>query len=840
MRKRLILLSLNLVIFFSFFGQAVPTLTCPSDTTLFNNSICSQSLVYNINCAANCSSTTIYQSDNSGYSSNDPFPLGTTFQEYTITNGTDSSTCSFNITVVDTIHPEIFCLGTQNVSANINCQATLGDYTSIVSSSDNCGTPSITQSPIPGTLISGSMNVTMYAVDASGNTDSCSFLILVDDNIPPTISCPTDSNVYIDTNCFYTLADLTGYISVLDNCDPSLTITQSPTAGTLFNIGTDPFISFNVTDISGNTSVCSYRISVIDSIPPSITCPANQSAFLDLNCTTSLPDFTSIVSSSDNCSGTVSVLQSPTAGTTINQSGNQLVSFISTDNYGNSNSCSISFNAIDTIAPVISSCINDTIRFTDSNCNYILEDFSSSLTLSDNCQNNYIFSQTPTAGTPLAVGSATLITISAADSSGNSSSCSFLIDVVDNTPPLLICPNNPNVPLNNDCQYIIPNFLNSINLNDNCDPSPSFTQSVTIGDTLTGLGFQQSIILTTSDSYGNTTSCSFIVTLTDTASPEIICPDTQYVDLDLNCLYQVPNFSGLTSSTDYCDPNPIITQSIPVGSSAGGVNTLNMISTDLSGNQATCPIVLIPNDTINPTITCPDDQSSCDPNISFISPTAFDDCGTVVLQQIDTTNLFSGSEFPIGITTLIFQAEDLVENLTTCSTQIEIFDYPSIDAGNDLTIDEGNSITIDATAQNASYIQWEPEYNIEDANSEDPTVGPLYSTTYYVNVESADGCSSTDSLVVFVVQINELIINNIITPNGDGKNDTWDINKPSIISGCPLNIINRWGKTVWNSTNYTNNWDGTDLNGNLLPDGTYYYTIKCQGEQYKGAILLIK
>ena len=265
-----------------------------------------------------------------------------------------------------------------------------------------------------------------------------------------------------------------------------------------------------------------------------------------------------------------------------------------------------------------------------------------------------------------------------------------------------------------------------------------------------------------------------------------------------------------------------------------------MISTDLSGNQATCPIVLIPNDTINPTITCPDDQSSCDPNISFISPTAFDDCGTVVLQQIDTTNLFSGSEFPIGITTLIFQAEDLVGNLTTCSTQIEIFDYPSIDAGNDLTIDEGNSITIDATAQNATYIQWEPQYNIEDANSEDPTVGPLYSTTYYVNVESADGCSSTDSLVVFVVQINELIINNIITPNGDGKNDTWNINKPSIISGCPLNIINRWGKTVWSSTNYTNNWDGTDLNGNLLPDGTYYYTIKCQGEQYKGAIILIK
>ena len=107
--------------------------------------------------------------------------------------------------------------------------------------------------------------------------------------------------------------------------------------------------------------------------------------------------------------------------------------------------------------------------------------------------------------------------------------------VVDNTPPLLICPNNPNVPLNNDCQYIIPNFLNSINLNDNCDPSPSFTQSVTIGDTLTGLGFQQSIILTTADSYGNTRIGSNLIlpesTLLDLTAP--------FIHERCACLYMV-------------------------------------------------------------------------------------------------------------------------------------------------------------------------------------------------------------------------------------------------------------------------------------------------------------
>ena len=136
--------------------------------------------------------------------------------------------------------------------------------------------------------------------------------------------------------------------------------------------------------------------------------------------------------------------------------------------------------------------------------------------------------------------------------------------------------------------------------------------------------------------------------------------------------------------------------------------------------------------------------------------------------------------------------------------------------------------------------RWLPLYNIADANNEDPTISPLNSTTYFVTVESDDGCTASDSLIVFVTQITDIVINNIITPNGDGKNDTWDINKPSFISGCPVSIFNRWGKIVWESTNYYNNWNGENFNGELLPDGTYYYTIICQGDEYKGSILLIK
>ena len=817
-----------------------PTLTCPSDTTLYNSTTCKVTLTYTILCASNCTGTSIYQSDITGYTSGDLFPLGTTIQEYTITNGTDSSTCSFAVIVVDTISPNINCLGTQNVSANANCQAVLGDYSSVVSSSDNCDIPTITQSPLAGATITGSELITMYASDNAGNMDSCFFLIIVDDNIPPTISCPTDSNVYIDTNCMYSLDDLTGFITVFDNCDPNLTITQSPSVGTLFNIGDDPFISFNVTDITGNTSVCSYRVSVVDSTPPVINCPQNQSGFLSSTCEDILPDFTNLVTSTDNCSGSVFILQSPTAGSLITGTANNVITFTSTDSYSNSNSCTIIYNAIDTITPIILSCINDTIRFSDSNCTYFIEDFTPFLQIEDNCQNNFIFTQSPTISSPLAIGTSTLVTITVADSSNNAVSCSFLIDVQDNKPPLLICPSNPNAILDSNCMYIIPNFENTINLVDNCDPNPSYSQSVNSGDTLTGVGTQQNIILNSSDMYGNATSCSFTITLTDTTSPSITCPDSLFIDLDLNCLYIVPDITLLTTSSDFCDLNTQLSQSIPLGTSTGGINTTNIVATDNSGNSSTCPVILMPNDTINPTIICPENISSCNPTVLFISPSASDDCGTINLYQTDSTNLNSGSQFPTGITTLNFLAEDLIGNQATCNIQIEIFETPSIEAGNDVFIAEGNSITIDATATNAAIIQWLPLYNIENPNNEDPTLSPLNSTTYFVTVESNDGCTASDSLVVFVSQITDIVINNIITPNGDGKNDTWDINKPSFISGCPVSIFNRWGKIVWESTNYNNNWKGENFKGELLPDGTYYYTIICQGDEYKGSILLIK
>lgn len=84
-----------------------------------------------------------------------------------------------------------------------------------------------------------------------------------------------------------------------------------------------------------------------------------------------------------------------------------------------------------------------------------------------------------------------------------------------------------------------------------------------------------------------------------------------------------------------------------------------------------------------------------------------------------------------------------------------------------------------------------------------------------------------------------IFIPNVITPNGDGKNDQFRIIDISRYPNSSLFIYNRWGNMVYQSKNYRNDWDGRGLN-----EGTYYYLLKLKtptGEQtYKGWIELLR
>jgi gliding motility-associated-like protein len=65
---------------------------------------------------------------------------------------------------------------------------------------------------------------------------------------------------------------------------------------------------------------------------------------------------------------------------------------------------------------------------------------------------------------------------------------------------------------------------------------------------------------------------------------------------------------------------------------------------------------------------------------------------------------------------------------------------------------------------------------------------------------------------------------NILTPNGDGKNDTWVIQDIQLYPNNSVTIFDRAGRPVYSKRGYNNDWGGT-LRGELMTEGTYYYTI---------------
>jgi gliding motility-associated-like protein len=84
-------------------------------------------------------------------------------------------------------------------------------------------------------------------------------------------------------------------------------------------------------------------------------------------------------------------------------------------------------------------------------------------------------------------------------------------------------------------------------------------------------------------------------------------------------------------------------------------------------------------------------------------------------------------------------------------------------------------------------------------------------------------------------EIIEVFIPEGFSPNGDGVYDKFIISA-SDSKSIDLKVFDRWGAQVYESANYKNDWEGTStigtlINGNQLPEGTYYYLVQIQGEQ---------
>ena len=96
---------------------------------------------------------------------------------------------------------------------------------------------------------------------------------------------------------------------------------------------------------------------------------------------------------------------------------------------------------------------------------------------------------------------------------------------------------------------------------------------------------------------------------------------------------------------------------------------------------------------------------------------------------------------------------------------------------------------------------------------------------YSIIVTDACGLTEMASTPVEVIEC-DISIPNIITPNGDDENDFFIIDNLDHHPNTKIVIYNRWGRVVFKSDNYKNNWNGVNMSGNKVSEGTYYYALE--------------
>ncbi len=104
---------------------------------------------------------------------------------------------------------------------------------------------------------------------------------------------------------------------------------------------------------------------------------------------------------------------------------------------------------------------------------------------------------------------------------------------------------------------------------------------------------------------------------------------------------------------------------------------------------------------------------------------------------------------------------------------------------------------------------------------------------YYVTVSTTPACIDSDTLNATVVPSVGISVPNVFTPNGDGKNDVFEITGFEI-NTYRISIFDRWGINVFSSNNFNDYWNGKFKNENVA-EGVYLYVIEyidpCQTPQ---------
>jgi gliding motility-associated-like protein len=767
----------------------VPSVTnCPSNLTAFST---------DVNCAIemnwtapifidNCSDTlipTITTNPTTGLTIGSAFPVGVTTVTYSASDSTGNvATCSFTVTVSDTIAPTV-----SNCPTTLMANSTDSTCNAIVSwvnpvFNDNCGgvlIPSIVTSPTAG-LANGSAfpvgttTVTYTASDASGNSASCSFTIVVVDSVAPVLTnCPSNIVTFADSTSCSKVVTWTEPVFT-DNCQGVLTaaLVSNPinglSNGSVFPLDTTTVL-YTATDSAGNSTTCAFQVIVVDNVAPVfMQCPVNISIANDTNVCGAIVSWQapSVV---DNCTNTVSFVATINSSLGIDSTTNLMngsvfpigitkIKYTVVDNAGLVDSCTFTITVVDTELPIILNGPQDMEVFASST-ECIVSVSWTEPSASDNC---FISALSQTGGLangvdfPIGVHT---VTYTALDVNGNSANHEFTITVVDTIVPVFVnCPND---------------------------------------------------IVATND----TNVCGAIIEW-----PIPMAND--------NCSVSISQTNGLSMGSVF----PI------------GTTPITYVAVDSSGNESTCSFNVIVSDTQFPVITGLPTNTviGCEEQlVEWMAPTASDNCDIASFTyESNPTGYQNGSVFPLGSTTVTYTATDVNGNLSKDSFIVVVNPLPSIELmSNSLDVCNADvvNLKVENSNPNFAYIwSFEGSDIAMGASHTIASIQPENEGVYEISVTDNFNCTTSAEIQVNV-KLCDIVITEGMSPNGDGSNDAFYIENILAFPNTSVTIFNRWGAEVYYSPNYKNDWYGNSMNplnigGDELPEGTYFYIVVLGGD----------
>ena len=419
----------------------------------------------------------------------------------------NSSTCTTIVTVEDNIKPTIVCAMNTTVSTDPgDCYATVSfpqpavlDNCSVASVTQTAGLPSGSQFPV------GTNTIEFTATDANGNSNTCTFDIIVEDNEAPLAVC---NSITIQLDEFgaasITAAQLDG--GSTDACGVD-TITISQDTFDCSNVG-DNDVTLTVTDIHGNESTCTAVVTVEDITAPAVVCQ-DITLQLDANGSVSITGMDIDGGSTDACGIASYDLDIDTFD--CSNVGVNPVELTVTDENGNSATCTAMVTVEDNISPDLV-CTDFTLE--------LGEDGTATLLAENVIATNEDACGIDTTAVDITefdcsdIGSPVTVQVFVSDVNGNLSTCLAEVTVVDALEPVISCPADQTVIADSNGSYAIPDYFatGEASVIDNCTNEVTITSQDPAAGELISDGIY-TVTLTAEDDNGNIGTCTFELTV---------------------------------------------------------------------------------------------------------------------------------------------------------------------------------------------------------------------------------------------------------------------------------------------------------------------------------------